>query len=461
MSGATADAAQTAVTDRPTLPAHEPIGVGTTGGLRGPRLALAAVLVVFVGLSSFIAIKTPAYESADEPSHVENIETMVSGHWYGMTSTCRFTFQGVVGCQGAEAHQAPLYYLVMAGWQWAVGPPAQPPYQGQAFLAPRAGGEFANHSAADLRFLLWLRLPNVFMGAVTVLLAYLAVKLTTPDRWSPVVAASFVAFLPRFLFLSAFVTNDNLVNLLGAAFVLAALRFVRHRSGWRMAWVGLVFGLMVATKLSTLPVGLVVVVLAGMVPGWPAKAGRLAVGVASATATGGWYLIQNTVRYGDPLAARASVHYLELTGGLGTLLSPYRVTDPLHLVFVQVPARIGSTFWYQAGWNQFRWPTAVDAVFWAALVLCFVGLVGRRVPRSTLVALASMTAAGLLSVWIVAQQTSTYQGRYGLVAVAAIAGLVALGVERWPLVVRFVLPAMGLVGTLVAINQDVLSVHWS
>jgi hypothetical protein len=447
--------------ERPTEPVSGPNVVGTTDLLRGPLVALAVVLVLFVGLSSLIAVETPAYESADEPSHVQNIETMVSGHWYGMSSSCRLTSRGVVGCAGAEAHQAPLYYLVMAGWQWAVGPSAHPPYQGRAYLTPGRRGEFAQHRTSDLRFLLWLRLPNVAMGALTVLLTYLAVKLTTPDRWSPVVAASVVAFLPRFIFLSSFVTNDNLVDLLGAAFVLAAVRFVRHRSGWRMAWVGLVFGLLVATKLSTLPVGLVVVVLAWMVPGWWAKVGRLAAAAAAAAVTGGWYLIQNTVRYGDPLAARASVHYLELTGGLGTILAPYRVADPLHLVFVQVPARIGTTFWYQSGWNQFGWPAGVDLVLWAALALCLLGLVGRQVPRPTVVTLVSMTLAGLLSVWIVAMQTSTYQGRYVLVAAAAIAGLVALGVERWPLVVRFALPAMGLAGTLVAINQDILSVHWT
>jgi hypothetical protein len=48
-----------------------------------------------------------------------------------------------------------------------------------------------------------------------------------------------------------------------------------------------------------------------------------------------------------------------------------------------------------------------------------------------------------------------------LVGLAAIAALAALGVERWRLPVRFVLPAMGLIGTLVAIQQNVLAVHWN
>jgi ABC-type arginine transport system permease subunit len=73
----------------------------------------------------------------------------------------------------------------------------------------------------------------------------------------------------------------------------------------------------------------------------------------------------------------------------------------------------------------------------------------------------TITAAGLLSVWIVAFQTSTYEARYVFVGLAAIAALAALGLERWKLPFRFVLPAMGLIGTLVAIQQNVLAVHWN
>ena len=64
---------------------------------------------------------------------------------------------------------------------FAHGPPAQ-------------HGVFTHHSAADLRFLLWLRLPNVLMGALTVLFVFFAVRLVTADPWTPVVGAAIVAF---------------------------------------------------------------------------------------------------------------------------------------------------------------------------------------------------------------------------------------------------------------------------
>ena len=86
------------------------------------------MILVFIALGTFIAFKTPAYESDDnEPSHVQNIEMLVSGHWYGIPSNCSYAphpFSVVTRCAGAEPQQAPLYYLILAGWQRAVGLPA-------------------------------------------------------------------------------------------------------------------------------------------------------------------------------------------------------------------------------------------------------------------------------------------------------------------------------------------------
>jgi hypothetical protein len=78
-----------------------------------------------------------------------------------------------------------------------------------------------------------------------------------------------------------------------------------------------------------------------------------------------------------------------------------------------------------------------------------------------LVTLGLIFLLSFACVWAVAFQTSVYQARYAYVGLAAIAGLFALGVERWRLPVRFVLPTMGLIGTLVALQTDVLAIHWT
>ena len=164
--------------------AHEPLLTFT----------LLSILAVFIALSALIALKTPAYESADEPSHVQNIETLVSGHWYGMNSKCAWTPFGVVHCAGAEAHQAPLYYLILAGWQKAIGLSVHASYHGNSnYPFVGRGNSSVHHTAADLRFLLWLRLPDVIFGALTLLFTFFAVRLITTNPWTPVLAASFVA----------------------------------------------------------------------------------------------------------------------------------------------------------------------------------------------------------------------------------------------------------------------------
>ena len=430
---------------------------------RRPKLVLVGIIVVFIALGTVIAFKTPAYESADEPGHVENTETLVSGHWYGMNSHCYTNYfaRGLpqVNCAGNEAHQAPLYYLVFAVWQRLVGLPARAP----VVVPPAPDGQNGGflHLSSDHRFLLWLRLPNVFLGALTVFFTFFAVRLVTSDRWTPVVGASIVAFLPRFVFLSSFVTNDNLVDLLGAILTVAALRYARVSSRLRMAVVGVVVGLLLMTKLSALPIALVLVALPFMTTGWKRRAEYFGIGVLSTLFISGWYLVQNTVRYGDPLARAASARYLTQIGGLGTYAGvPYKAGNPLSLIFVRVPVRILNSFWYQSGWNRFHWSWPVNLLFSLVLAAALVGLVHRHIDHKALVALWTIAIAGFLSVWIVAFQTGTYQARYAFVGLAAIASLAALGLERWRLPVRFLLPAMVLCGTLIAIQQNVLAIHW-
>lgn len=445
-----------------------PVNRTDSGSLGHARIALACVILAFVVIGTIIAVKTPAYESPDEPEHVQNIETLVSGHWYGMNSDCPSNLNPdsrLFQCSGDEAQQAPLYYLLLAGWQHIVDLPARPPFRGQlnpVHFFDQDTEVFLYHSAADHRFLLWLCLPNVVLGALTILFTYVAIRQITSDPWSPVVAAAFVAVLPRFVFLSSFVSNDNLVNVLGAILVFLALRYATSPSRWRMMAVGVTFGLLMTTKVSTLPLIVVFPALAFLVERWWRRAQLLIIGLASSLLVSGWYLIQNTYRYGDPLAGRATRSYLIKLGGIGTVNGhPYSVGDPLDLVFVQVPRELGRTFWYQSGWYQFHWSWPENLIFTVVFGCALLGLVRRHVKWQTLMTLAVISGAALLSVWGVAFQTNSYTARYAFVGLAAIAGLFALGVERWKLPFRFVLPAMGLIGSIVAIQVDVLAVHWT
>jgi hypothetical protein len=419
---------------------------------KGPLLVLCVVVGLFVVMATVVALRTPAWEAADEPDHVQNVESFVGGHWYRMRPG-----------SGNEAHQPPLYYLLLAGWQRVADQPrvVPTPGAGALFSGQPDRGAFARHRDADHEFLLWLRLPNVLLGALTVLLTAAAVQFVTEDRWTPVVAAAIVAMTPRFLFLSAFVTNDNLANLLGALLTFFALWFVKHPTAMRMGLVGGTVGLLVITKLSALPLAVVIVVTAAIVRrDWFGRARLALLEGAAAVVVSGWYLVQNSVRYGDPLARHASEDYLGPSGGLGTFQLPYRVTDPVAQIALHVPGKIARGFWYTSGWNQFRWSWPASIPFWFALAFALTGLIGARIPARTLLTLGSLTLAAFASVWIVSFQTASYEARLALTGLPALAALAALGVQRWRILARFSLPALGLIGVLAAVYDDVLAVNW-
>jgi hypothetical protein len=100
-------------------------------------------------------------------------------------------------------------------------------------------------------------------------------------------------------------------------------------------------------------------------------------------------------------------------------------------------------------------------LFWLALAIALIGLIGRHVSPRALLVLGVLAVAGFLSVWIVAFQTASYDPRLALGGVPALACLAALGLERWKLAVRFLFPLLLLGGTMFAVQTNVLEVHWS
>ena len=226
------------------------------------------------------------------------------------------------------------------------------------------------------------------------------------------VGASIVAFLPRFVFLTSFVTNDNLVDLLGdpthlcCAAVRAETGSLGYGRGGCRHWVVTDHEGIGATSRNSSHSAC----LHGdrLEEAYRDPRDRCALGPRGHQLVPG----ADSVRYGDPLARAASSRYLAQVGGLGTFLTPYKVGDPLRLIFVQVPDRILNSFWYQSGWNQFHWKWPISLFFSVVLLAALRGLVHRHVDRRALVTLWTVAIAGFLSVWVVATETSTYQARY-------------------------------------------------
>jgi hypothetical protein len=435
---------------------------------RRPIGALVAVAVAFVAVVTVVAVKTPAWEAPDEPGHVRNVETLAAGHWYRIPLDSKSARLHAASL-GNELHQPPLYYLLLAGFQRLVWQRAHTVMPGPTLFPDVARGVYPHHSSAQHRSLLLLRLPNIGLGLVAILFTFLAARLVTTDRWTPVIAAAVVAFVPRFVFLSAFVTNDNLVTALGAALAYAGLRCVVFKSLVWGAVVGAILGLLTVTKLSALPAFALLVPVLATFRGWRRRIQLVACTLAATLVACGWWLVQNQLRYGDPLASSASHRYLVAIYGLGSVFGQYVVSDPLHLIFYDVPSRIWSGFWYTSGGlNQFQWSWAPNLAFWLALSAALLGLRRGRssVPeaegsnRSAFAVLITLALAGFLTVWITAFSTAAYQPRLAFFGLPALACLAALGLERWQLPARLLLPTLGLGGAIVAIQQNVLNIRW-
>ena len=424
--------------------------------MSAPRRALGGLVAVWVVLALLVLTGLPAFEASDEPDHIRNATTLAGGHWYRISTG-----------QGLESHQPPAYYALLAGWLRLQGlstrAPSVPPSDPANAFSARA---FYDHSGPDQVLeegrTFRLRLPGIVLGALTILLTAAAAGRVSAHPWTPVVAAALVAGTPRFTFVSGVVNNDNLANALGALGILLgvyALTTRRHRLAVA-AGLGGVLGALVLTKASAAPLGaaLLFAAVASTPRGERLRAAAAFVAVAALVC--GWWLIDNQVRYGDPLAGDATREHLERLAPILFMTDP-----PLEQAFVSVPSSLWKSWWYTSGWNQFVWDWWLYIPFWLGLGAGLAALVVPRhrplvVHRGALTFLGLVAAGVLVTLWVVGMGTTTMQGRLGFYGLPAIAILFALGLERAraPLWARFALPALGLAATVLAIRDDVFGV---
>ena len=416
-----------------------------------PRLAFLGVLIVAASLSTFIAVRTPAWEANDEPDHMMNIEKLVAGHWYRIEPNA-----------GYAPHQPPLYYLVAAGVERALGRSAftVKPQQGDAVVENGQFGHGQPQERSDRRRLLPLRLLSIVFSTLTIVLTQRVAKRLGADDWSATAAAATVAFVPRYVFSASFVTNDGLAAMLGALVTLLIIRLwlgdheaTAVRRSWRLPLgLGLSLGLLADTKLITLPM----VAFVGLAALWTLRRSPLlaALLVVSAAAVSIPVFISNQLRYGDPIASRASVDYFRTW--IPALVLQIHTTDWL---VKAVGNGFLTSFWYTSGWNQFRWKAITYVPLWGLSAIGALGNVRRRGAHSGALLCTLVFASAASSVWVLAWNTTQFQARLAFPGLAAFGSVIALGWQRWntPRWMAFVLPVLGFCATLYAINADILA----
>lgn len=223
--------------------------------MSGPahRIGLFVVLGLYLVLGAFYAIRTPAWQTPDEPAHLQVVAQLADngccpviapGDWdqalLGQLTSARFAPEllDALPTIQYEDHQPPLFYLL-----------AVPLYRA-------SGGA-----------LLAVRLLSLLLGAGVVTAAYAASRMLLPGQgWLAVSAAAFTAFIPQHLAMLAAANNDAQAELVVALGLLLAIAYLRGSGERGLAWAFAAISAVLAAVLigAALPAGNVAPVLTGV-----------------------------------------------------------------------------------------------------------------------------------------------------------------------------------------------------
>ena len=440
------------------------------------RWYLPVIILLYVLLAGVYSFCVPLFEAPDEVWHYGYVYWVAGGN--GLPAPDRGDGLAIWAQEGS---QPPLYYLAaglltrpltgdLAAGDWGRSVRYNP------HAAVGEADSFGNrnhlvHGAWDR----WpwqgialaahaVRLFSILLGVVTVVFTYLIGRCLAPRAELPaVLAAALVAFNPQFLFLSASVSNDNLITATCAVGVWLCLRIAGTRMRLPLRWpilLGVVVGVAALAKLSgLLLLGLALVALA--IAGWRLRSWRSWLGGSAlvllvAAVVAGWWYWRNWRLMGDPLG---------LAGMFAVLPAREMPLDAAGLL------ALAPGVWRSA-WAVFGWfnVTVDEWVYWVYSLLVAVGCAGwilvawrqnwgpggHKVRRKSarreeeicfppdLVPLrgrarVDWVAVGLLAGWSAAvalalvrwAQINYPQGRLLFPAIAAAMPLVAVGLLAW------------------------------
>ncbi|MDY7076452.1 MAG: glycosyltransferase family 39 protein [Chloroflexota bacterium] len=368
---------------------------------------LVLLVIAYMGLGVTYGLVMPCFEASDEWSHLTLVRYFATHHALPPhVLPQRRASTGSDMAWHLEYHDPPLYYApplyyslggLLVSWAdmddlpyllvpspcWEEGwtPEADGDPRNKNIYAHRAEETLAQSGTVQAVYL--LRLLSLGLGAVTVLCAYALARLLWPDR--PVLAlgaATFVAFNPKFISVSAGVTNDSLLNALFGLFFVYALRCMRDGAArGRWAALGGLAGLALLTKqngLLLLPLGLLAVAWQrglALPPygrdwkgAWRKLLGDGSAFLAAALGVGGWWYVRNAILYGDLL-------------GLETHFASQVALTHFGLPEVLMMAR---SYWAAFGWAPILFEPPVYVAAGLVMLLALAGIVAAIRPGGSL-----------------------------------------------------------------------------
>ena len=218
-----------------------------------PSSFIVLIVAAYLVIGTLYAVKTPAWQVPDEPTHYNYVRFVAEGHglpvlqkgdydqdYLESIKAAKFPPSMAIDSIRYEFHQPPLYYVLAA----------------PIYLI--AGGSF-----------LALRLFSVALGGLLIVVAFLLIRQVAPN--SPALAlgtAAFVAFVPQHVAMLAGVENDSLAELLLAAIMwqtvqISSIKYEIPKGKWVV--LGVLLGLGLVTKSTVyvaMPIVLVVLLVA-------------------------------------------------------------------------------------------------------------------------------------------------------------------------------------------------------
>ncbi len=436
-------------------------------------LLLTAFFLTGIGYSLVV----PPFETPDEIYHYAFARHLAAGGGLPVQGPEK------TGPWEQEGSQPPLYYGLVA---LATAGIDQADLDGFAVQNPRAnlgdphqqGNKNVMLFSAQSRPLTGLNLAlhvgrwvSLVFGTLTVFFTYLFARFAFPaDRWSRLLATALVATIPQFTFISASLSNDNMITAVSAASLVCLAALGGRSAGkgirwWEWVGLGLLLGLGALSKLQ----GLGLLPLAALTFVWYARRhknwvtplqGAIWVGGVVLVAAGWWYA-RNILLYGDPFGTS---NLLSVTG---------QRVEPLTLAGLYGELRgLQMSFWGIFGWFSILLPSWTYTLFELLTALALSGAViawirSRRAPRGSSAEEEHVVNAfriswvwvlislALMAYWISVAQGS--QGRLLFPAVSALAVVAVGGLRYWagflPRIVRITL------GTVVPIGLWSCSIY--
>jgi 4-amino-4-deoxy-L-arabinose transferase-like glycosyltransferase len=413
------------------------------------KWALPLIITLYLLLGFAYSLINPILESPDELLNYQNMRTIATDGALPVLRPGEFS----------KAHHPPLYYLLGAAltswipdehlaelaantnqfWGYQLYEPGND-NKSQYLHDPALTGWPYQDVSLAIHLLRWL---SLLMGAGVILAAAGTARLlfvAEPALWWG--TAVLIAFNPMFLYIQSSVHNDALTNLLAALTIFGVVRYwQKGPSVGRVAFIGVVAGLGILTKITFLFLG-PMVILALILRSWqdrhshahwlPELLKMVVIGGGIVLALAGWWFVRNQLLYGEPTS-------MELQA---SIWQP-RENAPDWTAAISELDYLRDSFWGAFGFGQITMPRPVYTALALLDLFALIGLIiwairarkhqgSYRVPALLLaVLLAAPLAAFAATFYRMTISGSANFGRYLFTAYAVIAPLLALGLTEW------------------------------